>query len=183
MSAYPLTGSLVVLKPIVMETFSEAVSRWSQNGEYSRLANADEAVLWTRPQTREFFEKEIDSFYGFAIHALDGDRLIGSIDLGGFDAAARNAWVGIGIGEAEFWGKGYGTEAMRLILRFGFEELNLNRVSLDVFEYNQRGVRSYLKCGFKEEGRHRQALLRGERRWDLIFMGILREEWLAQTAP
>jgi RimJ/RimL family protein N-acetyltransferase len=87
------------------------------------------------------------------------------------------AWVGIGIGDPDYWGKGYGTDALRLLVGFGFGQLNLRRISLNVFGYNQRAVKSYLKCGFKEEGRLRQWMLRGGERHDLIFMGILREEW------
>jgi RimJ/RimL family protein N-acetyltransferase len=67
---------------------------------------------------------------------------------------------------------------MRLALGFAFMELNLHRVSLNVFEYNPRAVRSYEKAGFHVEGRQRQALLRNGKRWDAIEMGILREEWL-----
>ena len=68
-------------------------------------------------------------------------------------------------------------DAMRIILRFAFTELNLRRVSLDVFEYNPRAIASYRKVGFVEEGRLRRFLHRDGRRWDLIFMGMLREEW------
>ncbi len=88
--------------------------------------------------------------------------------------------MGIGLGERENWGKGYGTDAMKIILRYAFTELNLRRVTLDVFEYNQRGVRSYEKAGFVIEGRVRGMILREGRRWDVIFMGILREDWLKQ---
>jgi len=93
--------------------------------------------------------------------------------------------VGIGIGEREYWGKGYGSDAMNLILRFAFETLNLKRVSLTVFEYNERAVHSYEKCGFRPEGRLRQWMQRAGQRYDLIFMGILREEWevLQRPAP
>ena len=86
--------------------------------------------------------------------------------------------MGIGLGEREYWGKGYGTDAMKIILRYAFTELNLRRVTLDVFEYNQRGVRSYEKAGFVVEGRERGLILREGRRWDVIYMGILREDWI-----
>ena len=87
--------------------------------------------------------------------------------------------MGIGIGEREFWGKGYGTDAMDLILRYAFVELNLRRVSLNVFEFNQRALRSYEKAGFQLEGRQRQVMQREGRRSDILYMGILREEWMA----
>jgi RimJ/RimL family protein N-acetyltransferase len=99
------------------------------------------------------------------------------IDLSGIDWVAGSAWVGIGIGEPADWGKGYGTDAMRILLRYAFAWLNLHRVTLNVFGYNERAVRSYIKCGFTEEGRMRQWLNRGDQRWDLIHMGILKEEW------
>jgi RimJ/RimL family protein N-acetyltransferase len=99
------------------------------------------------------------------------------VDLAGFDWSARTAWTSIGIGSPENWGKGYGTEAMSLLAAYAFETVNLNRVNLNVFGYNERAFRSYLKCGFKEEGRVRQILLRNNQRWDMIYMGLLREEW------
>ena len=85
--------------------------------------------------------------------------------------------VAIGIGEADFWSKGYGTDAMGVMLRFGFTELNLHRISLTVFEQNPRGIRSYEKCGFKHEGRIRDFLLRDGKRSDMLHMGILHREW------
>ncbi len=85
--------------------------------------------------------------------------------------------MGIGIGERDYWGRGYGTDAMQVLLRYAFDELNLHRVSLGVFEYNTRAIRAYEKAGFVVEGRGPQELHRDGRRWDMIFMGILREEW------
>ena len=92
-----------------------------------------------------------------------------------------DTFVGIGPGDREYWGKGYGTDAMKIILRYAFIELNLHWVSLDVFEYNQRGVRSSEKAGFVHEGRARQLLMCEGRRWDVLYMGILREDWIKQV--
>ena len=94
----------------------------------------------------------------------------------------RDAFVGLGIGETEYWSKGYGTDVMNVLLRFAFTEINLKRVTLTVFEYNPRAVRSYEKAGFRHEGRLRDLLYREGRRWDNLFMGILREEWLELNA-
>jgi RimJ/RimL family protein N-acetyltransferase len=71
---------------------------------------------------------------------------------------------------------------MKLILQYAFMELNLHRVSLDVFDYNPRAIHSYEKVGFKMEGRQRGILLREGKRWDMVFMGILRKEWLGQRS-
>ena len=92
--------------------------------------------------------------------------------------AHGEGWVGIGLGERDYWGNGYGTDAMRLMLRFAFDELNLWRVSLGVFAYNPRAIRSYEKAGFRREGLVRGDCRRDGQRWDSVFMGILRDEWL-----
>jgi RimJ/RimL family protein N-acetyltransferase len=174
------SGKLVRLVAFDPERDSEAMARWNQDSQYQQLLSSGPASLWTPKQIKEWMEKHVDEFYGFSIRTLADDRLIGNVDLDGVDWVARNCWVGIGIGEREYWGKGYGTEAMNLALRFAFDCLNLRRVNLDVFEYNQRAYLSYVKCGFKEEGRMRQWMQRGGERFDLIFMGILREEWEAR---
>ena len=87
----------------------------------------------------------------FAIRRLADQQLIGEIDLDGVLWTHGECFVGIGLGDREFWGKGYGTDAMRVILKYAFFELNLNRVSLTVFEYNPRARRSYEKEDLKKK--------------------------------
>jgi RimJ/RimL family protein N-acetyltransferase len=111
----------------------------------------------------------------------DGDRLIGSTGLKQFDWRNRHAAFGILIGEVAQWNQGYGTEATALVVRHGFETLNLNRIWLEVYEYNPRGQCAYERVGFKVEGRLRQHTFREGRYWDVVFMGILREEWQAMS--
>jgi len=179
-----LTGALVRLAAFDPQTMAEALSRWGRDSEYWRLLASDPARLHSTKATREWLEKELDKepplFYMFSIRTLDDDRLVGEIGLDGVEWSHGESFVGISLGERQDWGKGYGTDAMRVILRYAFTELNLARVSLDVFEYNPRAIRSYVKTGFKVEGRARQFLNRDGRRWDLIFMGILQDEWLNQ---
>jgi RimJ/RimL family protein N-acetyltransferase len=174
-------GELVRLVAPNPETDAEVMARWSRDSEYSRLLDADPARLWSAGQIKTHMEKEWekDSRNGFffLIRTLADDRLIGLVGLDGIRWTHGDAWVGIGLGEREYWGKGYGTDAMRVILRYAFTELNLHRVSLNVFEYNSRAICSYGKVGFAIEGRVRQFLQRDGQRWDLIFMGILWEEW------
>ena len=104
-------------------------------------------------------------------------RLIGMVDLFIDHWSHRDAWIGIGIGARADWGQGYGSDAMRLILRYAFAELNLDRVTLSVFEYNERAIHTYRKLGFREEGRQRQRLNRYGRWWDMLIMGLPREAW------
>jgi RimJ/RimL family protein N-acetyltransferase len=171
------SGALVRLAVFDVEKDAECMARWNRNSEYQQLLDSGPSNLWTVQQIREWIEKNYNDLYAFSIHTLADDRIIGSVDLNGIQWTAGDAWVGICIGEPELWGKGYGREAMQLILRFGFEQLNLKRISLTVFEYNQRAYHSYLKLGFREEGRLRQWMQRGGERYDMIYMGILREEW------
>jgi diamine N-acetyltransferase len=91
--------------------------------------------------------------------------------------ADRAVEIGIVIGEKKFWGQGYGTEAIRLMLRHGFQELNLNRIYLRVYETNLRGIRSYEKAGFKLEGRLRQDRFMDGKYIDVLLMSVLRSEF------
>ncbi len=174
-----LTGKLVRLVAVDLEQDARLIAEWDRDSEFQRLLNSEHARRYNPKQIKEFFEKELHSMHFFMIQRLEDDRNIGLIDLGGFNWVTGNAWVGIGIGERDQWGKGYGSDAMRILLRHAFTVLNLNRVTLNVFEINQRGYASYRKCGFQEEGRLPGALMKAGRRYDLIYMGILREDWQA----
>jgi len=171
------TGQLVRLVMADLETDPKLMAQWDQDSEFQRLFNSEAALRFNSSQIKKFFEDEIESMHFFMIERLEDNRKIGMVDLSGVNWTAGDAWVGIGIGERELWGKGYGTDAMRVVLRYAFEELNLNRVTLNVFSVNQRAIASYLKVGFRHEGVVPGALLKAGKRCDLVFMGILRREW------
>ena len=183
MNTCAFEGRLVRLAIFDPENDAGHLARWNQDSEFQQLLSSGPACLWLPRQIKEWMEKHYEEMYSFTIRTLADDRAIGNVELSGISWPAGDAWVGIGIGEREYWGKGYGTDAMNLILRFAFETLNLKRVSLTVFEYNERAVRSYEKCGFRPEGRLRQWMQRAGQRYDLIFMGVLREEWEALQNP
>ena len=179
-----LKGKLVRLAASDPQGESEAIVRWNANSVYRRLCTTDVPLQYSTKKLKEWLEKDAENdpppFNYFSIHTLEDDRLIGGISLDGGAYPSGETFVGIGIGDPADWGKGYGTDAMNVILRYAFEEMNLRRVALDTFEYNPRGVRSYEKAGFVHEGRMRGLLNRDGRRWDMLFMGILREEWEAR---
>jgi len=102
---------------------------------------------------------------------------VGDCALFDIDWHVRSAEVGIFTGEKSLWNQGYGTEAMRLLLRHGFETYNLNRIYLRVYETNPRAVRSYEKAGFSLEGRQRQGTYKQGQYVDVLLMSILRSEW------
>lgn len=119
----------------------------------------------------------------FVIALREPEELcIGTLGCHNIDWRSRNAELGIVVGRREYLGKGYGAEAMRLLLGFCFDELNLHRVFLRVFDFNQRAIGSYLKCGFLEEGRLRQAFFRDGQYHDVVVMGLLAQEFQASRA-
>jgi RimJ/RimL family protein N-acetyltransferase len=174
-------GKLVRLTAEEPETLAKYRVRWQRDSEYDRLLDSDPVSMVSQKNIKEWLEKSLEDDkpgrYPFSIRTLSDDKLIGFIGLW-IDLVHADGWVGIGIGEREFRGKGYGTDAMRLALRYAFTELNLQRVSLALHSYNERGLRSYEKAGFRLEGRTRSDQLREGRRTDTLWMGILRDEWL-----
>lgn len=180
-----LKGTLVQLAAVDAEEVSKHFAAWNRDSEYRRLLDTDAPRLHSAKAAKEWLDKELekqgDAMHWFTIRAVADNQLLGDVILDVVNWNMRDAFVGIGIGPRDFWGKGYGTEAMQLILQYAFTEINLHRVTLDVFEYNPRAIRSYEKAGFRHEGRQRGAILREGKRWDVLFMGILREEWRGQN--
>lgn len=115
--------------------------------------------------------------FSIDIQVGDGWKHIGSCGFLHIDNVSRNAEFGISIGAREHWGKGYGTETVRLLLDLAFNTLNLHRVYLRVYAENSRGIRAYEKAGFKLEGRLREACFLEGSYQDVLFMGILKHEW------
>ena len=105
------------------------------------------------------------------------DRLVGDIQLSSIDWRNRTASLGCGIARQKDRGKGYGTDAARTLIRYGFGHLNLYRISAATVEYNVAAQRSLEKCGFVLEGRERQAIYCDSRRWDRLHYGLLRSEF------
>jgi RimJ/RimL family protein N-acetyltransferase len=126
-------------------------------------------AFWER--TRAGAESEGPTF---VIERMSGN-LVGL--CGFFDLSRRNRTVELGIWiSKEFWDEGYGTDAVRTLCRFGFREMNLQRIGLSVYELNLRAVRAYEKAGFKEEGRARRAHFMDGKYSDVIRMGLLAED-------
>lgn len=170
-------GEKVRLVPLDLEKEISYWETWDRDSEYKRLLDDVPASMMSASVAKEHFEENTGDGALFMVHTLEDDKVIGFIELNGFDWAARNGWVGIGIGDRDYRGKGFGTEAMQLLLQYAFEGLNLHRVNLCVFSYNKRAIRSYEKSGFQYEGTQREVIFKEDQRWDIIDMGILRRDW------
>lgn len=173
-----LQGDNVKLNAIKEEDL-EIIQEWFNDVKFLRHYDMLPAI----PQTRGDVKKSIETFtnsqnsYMFAIRALNTNKIIGVIGL--FDIMWSNG-VGtffIGIGNSEYTGKGIGREAMGLMLDFGFNELNLHRIQLNVIAYNEKAIKSYEKIGFVKEGSNRELVFRDGIRYDLHLYGMLKTEW------
>ncbi|MBK8027449.1 MAG: GNAT family N-acetyltransferase [Chloroflexi bacterium] len=115
----------------------------------------------------------------FHLRTISDDRCIGFVVLFNLKWRNQTAELAIGIGDRDYRGHGYGSDALRLILNYAFSELALRRVSLTVMDYNTAAIKAYERVGFQREGAHRQAVVREGRAYDLLLYGILRDEWSA----
>lgn len=114
--------------------------------------------------------------YSFAVERLEDNEYIEGCGINYVDWKNSRAEVGIFLGKP-FWNKGYGTDAMRVLVNFIFNEMNLNKISLNVYSFNERAIRSYEKVGFKVEGVLKQHIYREGHYHDEIIMAILKSEW------
>ena len=117
--------------------------------------------------------------YPYAICLLDGDVTIGTVFLRDVDKVNGSGTVGIFLGDRRYLGQGYGTDALNALVDLGFGELRLERIELEVFDYNTRAIRSYVKAGFKTDAVLRNARFHRGAHHDVHIMSILRDDWIA----
>jgi RimJ/RimL family protein N-acetyltransferase len=138
------------------------------------------------PVVREATEADVEravrgeprhSSLPFVIYELATMRPIGVTDLRHINYQRRTAEFGVAIGEKDYWGKGYGTEAVTLVLDYAFSVLGLHNVMLDTNSFNERAIRCYRRVGFKEIGRRREAQRLGDRIYDVVYMDCLATEF------
>ncbi|EXG83685.1 acetyltransferase, ribosomal protein N-acetylase [Clostridium sp. ASBs410] len=155
---------------------------------YHQWRNDIEVMQSTAPLLDVYNIKETEEFVthvilgshfskSYIIVERKSEKPIGVTSLINIDYKNRNAECIIDIGDKEVWGKGYGTEAMKLIIDFGFLEMNLHRIFLRVFSFNCRAIKLYEKLGFQQEGKLRESIFRGGQWHDIIHMSILKNEY------
>ena len=171
-------SELVILGPIQRDYLPHYVE-WLNDWEVRKFLAATLPQPITLQDEEDWFNRQRgdkDSLI-FAILTSGEGRLIGNCGLHQIDWTNRHAIFGIFIGDKNYWGKGYGTDATRALLRYAFKEAGLRRIELQVFDFNPRAIRVYEKVGFQMEGTRKQALFREGTWHDEHIMAILREEW------
>jgi RimJ/RimL family protein N-acetyltransferase len=121
--------------------------------------------------------EKLSKGHNYSIVDADKNEVIGNCGFMGIDNVNQNAEMGIFIGNKDYWNRGYGTEAVALLLDYGFKALNLHNVLIRVYDFNQRARRCCEKVGFREVGIRRKALLRNMERHDIIYLDILASEF------
>jgi len=171
------------LGPIDYEKDPEVESRWTHDSEFMRLMELKPVRPLAPSMVKkqyESLEKEIEedkNLFYFTIRARADDRLLGKAVLEWIDWANGNGYLHLGIGSGTDRGQGLGTQALGLLLRFAFAELNLFRVTIVMPEYCQAAIALVRKFGFVEEVRRRKVILRDGHEYDLLAFGLLRSEW------
>lgn len=176
-----LQGEKVRLRPL-KETDLPQLASWWNDPEWMVLQSARIAPTPDAPTIDMFrmwsSNKDAGSF-GFSIEEIESGQLVGHVTVWGIDAIVRAGTLGIIIG-GEHVDRGLGTDAMRVVLRYAFEELGINKIELTVWEYNSRALRTYERVGFVVEGTRRAATFHAGQYWAQIQMGILRSEYLSR---
>jgi RimJ/RimL family protein N-acetyltransferase len=175
-------GKLICLAPIDHEVDPPIEARWTHDVEFMRQLQPDPV----RPLSPAMVKKKYEQIHKtdgdkkliyFTIRLLPDDRLIGFARLYQIEWNNGVAAIQLGIGDPEWRGRGCGTEALQLLLRYAFGEMNLYRLSAIIVVYNQAAIHLFEKAGFTQEVCRRQAIQRDGRRWDLLHYGILHPEW------
>lgn len=182
-------GKNIRFGPIDYEKDPEVESKWTHDSNFMRMFETDPARPMSAAMVKKHYEeleKEIEkdkNIYYFTIRAKEDDRLIGKAMVQDIEWSNGNSAIRLGIGSPDYQRKGYGSEALKMLLRFTFAEINMFRVSAYVPEYNEAMIVLLKKFGFVEEVRRRQALARDGRRWDMLVFGLLKEDWQNQAEP
>lgn len=171
-----IVGERVYLSPINSDDYLKYVE-WLNNYEISKGVNHHTSIISINSE-KEWLEKQGNEKYNFAIVNKENDTLLGNISLMKINEINRTAELGIFIGDENYLSRGYGSEAIMLLLEYGFKYVNLNNVMLKVFDFNKRAIKAYEKCGFKTFGVWKNSHYFNGKYGDEIFMNILKDDFL-----
>ena len=169
-----LVGERVYISPMNIED-AEIYTKWLNNQEITKYLSVHNSLISLSGE-REYLETFSKNEFHMCIVKIDNDELIGNIGLENIDYKNGTAELGIFIGEEENLGKGYGSEAIKLLTNYAFQELRLHSIYLRVYDINTRAQRAYEKCGFVECGRLHEALYRNGKYHDIVYMELINRD-------
>ncbi len=175
-----IVGDKIYLRPLEMEDIDSFVL-WLNDEEVRQYLSMTSPLNKIREKgwVENLYKDDRSTVLGIVVK--ENDQLIGNIGMHRISIPHRQAGMGIFIGDKACWSKGYGTEALKLMMGYGFDQLNLHRLHLTVFSFNARAIRTYEKVGFKREGVFREHLYRNGKYHDVYYMAILENEWREQN--
>jgi RimJ/RimL family protein N-acetyltransferase len=171
-------GKLVRLRSYIHDDIEKARC-FLNNPDIKQYMHPDVAYPILPKEEEKWFESQSSNSngnYNFAIETLADAEYIGGCGINSISWKNRHCHVGIFIGDTDYLGKGYGTDAMRILLRFIFNEMNLRKAILEVYDFNERAKKSYAKCGFTEEARLKEEIFRFGTYYDIIRMTLFRRD-------
>lgn len=177
-----LVGSKFSLIPFKEEHISDTYIGWLNNSEVNRFLE----VRFVR-QTYETVLEYVRSFYGetekymWGIYPNDTNELIGTATLSDISRHHRRGIVGLMIGEKEYWGKGCGTETIKLVVDYAFRRLNLHKVTAGSIANNQGSVKAFQKAGFEIEGQVKSHVFLNGKYYDSVYLGVTRDKFLGNS--
>ena len=174
-------GKLIRLRAYRKEDIKDALE-YVNDPEIKRSMMPGIPFLYTLEDEEKWYQTNtaLKDTYNFAIETLEDKKYLGGCGVNEVDWKNSKVVVGIFIGDKEYWNKGYGTDAMNVLIKFVFEQMNINKIKLVVYSFNERAIKCYEKCGFQKEGVHRQEAYKDGRYYDEIVMGLLKEEWVSK---
>ena len=168
-----LNGELVTLRAIEPADHPKLAS-YLNDVEVELLGGGDPPTPRSLASVSAMLERQADDSGAVNFAITVGDELIGQCGMFGQDHIAQTAEIGIVIGERAYWGRGYGRDAVRLLVDYGFRMRNLHKLWLTVHADNARAIRAYESVGFTEEGRQRAQVWSAGSYVDLVYMGLIR---------
>ena len=169
-----LEGERVYLSPMNPED-AEIYAKWLSNPNINQYLSLHNSLV-TKEGEQDYLNKFCKEEFHLAIIKKENDELIGNIGLEGLDYKNGTCELGIFIGDENNLGKGYGTEAVKLLTEFAFKELRLHSIYLRTYDFNERAIKSYEKCGFKEFGRRHESRFTDGKYHDMVYMELINKE-------
>lgn len=175
-----LKGKLVKLREYRKEDVPVALE-YMNNEEVAKNLSTRTPFPYTLEDEEKWFTNQsgVNDKYNFAIETIEEEKYIGGCGINNIDWKNSHVTIGIYIGDQAYWNKGYGSDALKVFIKFIFDEMNIHKIKLEVFAFNIRAIKCYEKCGFKQDGVLREEIFKNGKYYDVWEMSILRDEYQA----